>query len=82
MHIVSSAEHMWLYLQHNIPKSSTVVQSENDTETWKKESEMSQEEEEDDEEHLSRRLVMALLGSSPSQLSSGQLPPVLISTDS
>lgn len=43
---------------------------------------MSQEEEEDDEEHLSRRLVIALLGSFPSQLSSGQLPPVLISTDS
>lgn len=45
---------------------------------------MSQEEEEDDEEHLSRRLVKAksLLGSSPSQLSSGQLPPVLISGDS
>lgn len=50
-----------------------------------KEFEMSQEEEdeeEDDEEHLSRRLVTALQGSSPSQLSSGQLPPVLISTDS
>lgn len=45
---------------------------------------MSQEEEEDEEGHLSRRLVKvkALLGSSPSQLSSGQLPPVLISTDS
>lgn len=41
-----------------------------------------EEEEEEDEEHLSRRLVKALRGSSPSQLSSGQLPPALISTDS
>lgn len=55
-----------------------------DGETLKREFEMSQEEDEDDEEHLSRRLVnaKALLGCSPSQLSSGQLPPVLISTDS
>ena len=64
------------------PQPSTVLHTQKDRETWKKEFEMSQEEEEDDEEHLSRRLVKALLGSSPSQLSSGQLPPVLISTDS